>query len=112
VLGFWIHIFSLPQIVLRILPLVVKAIGNANNDYVVDAYNTDHWEILIICMKFKEVWYVDSANQHSTRKFTYVKDVVEWSVSCRFCSQKFNLLVSLIGIADRAGSLVYLQRTK
>jgi hypothetical protein len=31
---------------------------------------------------------------------------MNWSVSCRFCSQKFNLLVFLIGIADHAGPLV------
>jgi Ulp1 family protease len=31
-----------------------------NNDYVVRAYCTSHWVIVIICMKFKEVWYLDS----------------------------------------------------
>jgi hypothetical protein len=34
------------------------------------------------------------------------KNVLNWSVSCKFCSQKFNLLVFLIGIADHAGPLV------
>jgi hypothetical protein len=35
---------------------VGKAISNAmNNDYVVGAYYTGHWVIVIICMKFKEV---------------------------------------------------------
>jgi hypothetical protein len=31
---------------------------------------------------------------------------VDWLVSCKFCSQKFNLLVFIIGIADHAGPLV------
>jgi hypothetical protein len=35
-----------------------------NNDYVVGAYYTGHWVTLIICMKFKEVWYLDSSKQH------------------------------------------------
>jgi hypothetical protein len=44
---------------------VSKAISNAmNNDYVVRAYCTSHWVTVIICMKFKEVWYLDSAKQH------------------------------------------------
>jgi hypothetical protein len=35
---------------------VGKAISNAmNNDYVLGAYCTSHWVIVIICMKFKEV---------------------------------------------------------
>jgi hypothetical protein len=40
-----------------------KAISNAmmNNDYVVCAYCTSHWVTVIIFMKFKELWYVDSA---------------------------------------------------
>jgi hypothetical protein len=33
-----------------------------NNNYVVGAYYTSHWVTVIICMKFKEVWYLDSAN--------------------------------------------------
>jgi hypothetical protein len=87
--------------------LVTKAITNAmNNDYVVGAYYTSHWVIVIICMKFKEVWYLDSAKQHPPLKFSDLKSVVDWSVSCRFCSLKFNLLVILIGIADHAGPLV------
>jgi hypothetical protein len=45
---------------------VGKAISNAmmNNYYVVGAYCTSHWVTVIICMKFKEVWYLDSAKQH------------------------------------------------
>jgi hypothetical protein len=39
-------------------------------------------------------------------KFSDLKPVVDWLVSCRFCSQKFNLLLFLIGIADHAGPLV------
>ena len=94
--------------------LVVKAIGNAmNNDYVVGAYCTSHWVTVIICMKFKEVWYLDSSKQHPALKFADLKAVVNWSVSCGFCSQKINLLVFLIGIADHAGPLkIYAQRTK
>ena len=93
--------------------LVTKAISNAmNNDYVVGAYCTSHWVTVIICMKFKEVWYLDSAKQHPPLKFSDLKPVVDWSVSCRFCSQKFNLLVFLIGIADHAGPLVIMHRTE
>jgi hypothetical protein len=58
---------------------------------------------MIICMKFKEVWYLDSAKQHPPLKFPDLQPVLNRSVSCRFCSQKFNLLVFLIGIADNAG---------
>jgi hypothetical protein len=65
-----------------------------------------HWVTVIICMKFKEVWYLDSAKQHPPLKFLDLQNVLNWSVSCRFCSQKFNLLVFLIGIADHAGPLV------
>jgi hypothetical protein len=87
---------------------VVKAISNAmmNNYYVVGAYCTSHWVTVIICMKFKEVWYLDSAKQHPPLKFPNFQNVLNWSVSCSFCSQKFNLLVFLIGIADHAGPLV------
>jgi hypothetical protein len=87
---------------------VGKAISNAmmNNYYVVAAYCTSQWVTMIICMKFKEVWYLDSAKQHPPLKFPNLQIVLNWSVSCRFCSQKFNLLVFLIGIADHAGSLV------
>jgi hypothetical protein len=86
---------------------VGKAISNAmNNDYVVGAYCTRHWVTMIICMKFKEVWYLDYAKQHPPLKFLDLQPVLNWSVSCRFCSQKFNLLVFLIGIADHAGPLV------
>jgi hypothetical protein len=35
-----------------------------NNYYVVDAYFTSHWVTMIIYMKFKKVWYLDSAKQH------------------------------------------------
>ena len=87
--------------------LVTKAISNAmNNDYVVAGYYTSHWVTVIICMKFKEGWYLDSSKQHPSLKFSDLKPVVDLSVSCRFCSQKFNLLVFLIGIADHAGPLV------
>jgi hypothetical protein len=50
---------------------VGKAISNAmmNNYYVVGAYCTIHWVTVIICMKFKEVWYLDSAKQHPPLKF-------------------------------------------
>jgi hypothetical protein len=84
---------------------VGKAISNAmmNNNYVVSAYCTSHWVIVIICMKFKEVWYLDSAKQHRLLKFPNLQNVLNWSVSCKFCSQKFNLLVFLIGIDDHAG---------
>jgi hypothetical protein len=87
--------------------LVCKAISNAmNNGYVVGAYCTSHWVTVIICMKFQEVWYLDSAKQHPPLKLSDLQPIVNWSVSCRFCSQKFNLLVFLIGIADHAGPLV------
>jgi Ulp1 family protease len=33
-----------------------------NNDYVVGVDCTSHWVIVIICMKFKEVWYLDSTS--------------------------------------------------
>jgi hypothetical protein len=86
---------------------VGKAISNAmNNDYMVGAYCTSHWVTVIICMKFKEVWYLDSAKQYPPLKFPNLQPVLNWSVSCRFCSQKFNILVFLIGIADHAGPLV------
>jgi hypothetical protein len=67
-----------------------------NNDYVVDAYCTSHWVTVIICMKFKEVWYLDSSKQHPPLKFPDLQPVLE----------KINLLVFLIGIADHAGPLV------
>jgi hypothetical protein len=87
--------------------LVTKAVANAmNNDYVVGAYYTSHWVTVIICMKFREVWYLDYAKQHPALKFLDLKSIVDWSVSCMFCSQKFNLLVFLIGIADHTGPLV------
>jgi hypothetical protein len=57
-------------------------------------------------MKFKEVCYLDSAKQHPPLKFPNLQNVLNWSVSCRFCSQKLNLLVFLIGIANHAGPLV------
>jgi hypothetical protein len=58
--------------------LVIKAIANAmNNDYMVGAYYTGHWVTQIICMKFKEVWYLDSSNQHPPQKFTDLKVVVD-----------------------------------
>jgi hypothetical protein len=77
---------------------VGKAISNAmmNNYYVVGAYCTSHWVTVIICMKFKEVWHLDSSKQHPPLKFPDLQNVLNWSVSCRFCSQKFNLLVFLI----------------
>jgi hypothetical protein len=45
---------------------VCKAISNAmmNNYCVVSTYCTSHWVTVIICMKFKKVWYLDSAKQH------------------------------------------------
>jgi hypothetical protein len=87
--------------------LVTKAIANAvNNNYVLGAYYTSHWVTMIICMKSKEVWYLDYAKQHPPLKFPDLKFVGDWSVYCRFCSQKFNLLVFLIGITDHAGRLV------
>jgi hypothetical protein len=78
-----------------------------NNYHVVGAYCTSHWVTVIICMKFKDVWYQDSAKQHPPLKFLDLQNVLNLSVSCRFCSQKFNLLVFLIGIADHAGPLVH-----
>jgi thymidine kinase len=65
---------------------------------------------VIICMKFKEVWYIDSAKQHPSLKLSDLQPVVNWSVSCRFRSQKFNLLVFLIGIANHARPLVHICR--
>jgi hypothetical protein len=87
---------------------VGKPISNAmmNNYYLVGAYCTSHWVTVIICMKFKVVWYLDSAKQHPPLKFPDLQNVLNWSVSCRFCSQKFNLLLFLIGIDDHAGPLV------
>jgi hypothetical protein len=87
---------------------VGKAISNAmmNNYYVVRAYYTSHWVTVIICMKFKEVCYLDSAKQHPPLKFLDLQNVLNSSVSYRFCSQKFSLLVFLIGIADHVGPLV------
>ena len=69
--------------------LVTKALTNAmTNDYVVGAFCTGgHYVTLIICMKFKEVWYLDSAKHHLARKFEDLRALVTWSVSCRFCSQ-------------------------
>jgi hypothetical protein len=61
---------------------------------------------VIICMKFKKVWYLDSAKKHPPLKFLDLKSVMDWSVSCRFCSQKFNILVFPIGITDHAEPLV------
>jgi hypothetical protein len=50
---------------------VGKAISNAmNNNYVVDAYCTSHWVTLAICMKFKEICYLDSAKNHPPLKFS------------------------------------------
>jgi hypothetical protein len=93
---------------------VGKAISNAmmNNDYMVGAYYTSHWVTVIICTKFKELWYLDSAKHHPPLKFPNLQPVLNWSVSCRFCSQKFNLLVFLIGIADNARPLVQYFFTK
>jgi hypothetical protein len=86
---------------------VGKAISNAMmNDYVVGAYYTSHWVTVIICMKFKAVWYLNYAKQHPPLKFSDLQPILNWSVSCRFCSKKFNLLVFLIGIADHAEPLV------
>jgi hypothetical protein len=76
-----------------------------NNYYVVGAYCTSHWVTVIISMKFKEVWYLDSAKQHPPLKFPNLQNVLNRSVSCRFCSQKINLIVFLICIADHAGGL-------
>jgi hypothetical protein len=77
---------------------VGKAISNAmmNNYYVVGAY----------VVEFKEAWYLDIAKEHPPLKFSDLQNVLNWLVSCRFCSQKFNLLVFLIGIVDRAAPLV------
>jgi hypothetical protein len=67
---------------------VGKAISNAmmNNYYVVGAYCTSHWVTVIICMKFKEVWYLDFAKQHPSLNFPDLEHVLNWSVSCSFCS--------------------------
>jgi hypothetical protein len=87
---------------------VVKAISDAmmKNYYVEGAYCTSYSVTMIICMKFKEVWYLDFANQYPPLKFSDLQNVLNWSVSCKFCSQKFNLLVFLIAITDHAGLLV------
>jgi hypothetical protein len=57
---------------------VGKAISNAmmNNDYVVGAYCTSHRVTVIICMMFKEVWYLDSAKQHPPLKFPDLQPVL------------------------------------
>jgi hypothetical protein len=56
---------------------VDKAISNAmNNYYVVGAYCTSHWLTVIICMKFKEVCYLDSAKQHPPLKFPNLQNVL------------------------------------
>jgi hypothetical protein len=57
---------------------VGKAISNAmmNYYYVVGAYCTSHWVTVIIYMKFKEVWYLDSAKQHPPLKFPYLQNVL------------------------------------
>jgi hypothetical protein len=62
---------------------VGKAISNAmmNNYYMVGAYCTSHWVIVIIIMKFKEVWYLDSAKQHHLLKFPDLQNVLNLSVS-------------------------------
>jgi hypothetical protein len=85
-----------------------KAISNAmmNNNYMVGTYCTSHWVTMIICMMFKEVWYLDSTKQHPSPKFPDLQLLLNWSVSYWFCSQKITLLVFLIGIADHAGPLV------
>jgi hypothetical protein len=86
---------------------VGNAISNAlNNDYVVGTYCTSHLVTVIICMKFKEVWYLDSAKQHPLLKFPDLQPALDWSISYRFCSKQINLLVFLIGIVDHAGPLV------
>jgi hypothetical protein len=61
---------------------------------------------MYVCIKVTEIWYLDSVKQHPPLKFPDLQNVLNWSVSCRFCSQKLNLLVFLIGIADHAGPLV------
>jgi hypothetical protein len=72
----------------------------------VSAYCTRHWVKVIICIKFKEISYLDFAKQHPSLKFPDPKPVMYFSVYCRFYSQKFNLLVFLIIIADHVGPLV------
>jgi hypothetical protein len=57
-------------------------------------------------MKFTEVWYLYSSKQHPPLRFPDLQNVLNWPVSCRFCSQKFNLLVFLIGIADHGRPFV------
>jgi hypothetical protein len=46
--------------------LVIQALRNAmTNDYVVGAFGTGgHYVTLIICIKLREVWYLDSAKHH------------------------------------------------
>jgi hypothetical protein len=55
-----------------------KAISNAmmNNDYVVGAYCTSRWVTVIICMKFKTVWYLDSVKQHPPLKFPDLEPIL------------------------------------
>jgi hypothetical protein len=55
-----------------------KSISNAtmNNYYVVNAYCTSHWVTVIICMKFEEVWYLDSSKQHPPLKFPDLQNVL------------------------------------
>jgi hypothetical protein len=58
--------------------LVVKAIPNAmNKEYVFCTYYTGHCVTLIIYMKFKEVWYLDSSKPHPALKLTNLKAVVD-----------------------------------
>jgi hypothetical protein len=56
---------------------VDKAISNAmNNDYVVGAYCTSHYVTVIMCMKFREVWYLDFAKQHPPLKYPDLQPVL------------------------------------
>jgi hypothetical protein len=57
---------------------VSKAISNAmmNTYYVVGAYCTSHWVIVIICMPYKEVWYLGSTKQHPPLKFPDLQNVL------------------------------------
>jgi hypothetical protein len=56
---------------------VGKAISNEmNNDYLVGVHCTSHWVTVIICMKFKEVWYLDFGKQHPPLKFPDLQPIV------------------------------------
>jgi hypothetical protein len=49
---------------------------NDEQRYVLGAFCTSHWATVITCMKFKEVWYLDSAKQHPPLMFLDLQPVL------------------------------------